>query len=704
MARNPSIPRLDTDHSTLVFDLRRGVAELAFLGPRLPDAEDLPTLCDALRRGPHESEPDRVVPRSVLPWAGTGYLGAPVIETLGAGVPLCFAPAEVQYAAAPDEVSLMLRCSASGLRLQSRWRALQSGVIVVEPQLVNEGASSLSLLRAASLVLPLPRWVTHVTRHAGRWSAEMQVGRSALSDCVAISSVSRSGRTGFAAGQWLIFEGAGTGEEVGRALGLHIAWSGDVEWHIETDVDGDSTLWIGARVEPGELEIAAGDHLALPHVVLAPTMNGRAALRQALHRHVRREVLQSGSRNLPRKVHLNTWEACGFAMSPRRLEQLIEQAAALGVERFVLDDGWFGGRRDDRSSLGDWWPSPEIFPHGLERFIEQVHAHGLDFGLWIEPEMVSPDSQLFRAHPDWCLHVDGLPQQTQRRQLVLDLSRPEVFEHLFATLDALLRRYSIAYLKWDHNRELFPLAGRGFAQTRALYALLDRLRAAHPLLEIETCASGGGRVEDALMTRCARFWASDNNDALERLRLNRAWLQFLPTRTCGSHVGPSPNPITGRILPMDFRARVAMFGHLGIEADPAAMNAEERDVLARHIALYKQWRDVIHEGDLFEIESDEEGVSGWFVVHGTRALALITQERFARHFEGAPIRLSGLDPQGSYRVSLPEPWPQPAARYLADSSSWRNGRKFSGTALSAGAFVLPLRHPATAWLVAVEIE
>jgi alpha-galactosidase len=298
--------------------------------------------------------------------------------------------------------------------------------------------------------------------------------------------------------------------------------------------------------------------------------------------------------------------------------------------------------------------------------------------------------------------VDGLPQQTQRRQLVLDLSRPEVFEHLFATLDALLRRYSIAYLKWDHNRELFPLAGRGFAQTRALYALLDRLRAAHPLLEIETCASGGGRVDYALMTRCARFWASDNNDALERLRINRAWLQFLPTRSCGSHVGPSPNPITGRILPMDFRARVAMFGHLGIEADPAAMNAEERDVLARHIALYKQWREVIHEGDLFEIESDDEGVSGWFVVHGTRALALVTQARFARHFECAPIRLSGLDPQRSYRVSLPEPWPQPAARYLADSSSWRNGRKFSGTALAAGAFVLPLRHPATAWLVTVE--
>jgi alpha-galactosidase len=637
-----------------------------------------------------------------LPWAGTGYLGAPVIEILRAGVPFCFAPAEVQCTDAPDELSLMLRCSASGLRLRSRWRALHSGVIVIEPQLVNEGASSLPLLRAASLVLPLPRWVTHVTRHAGRWSAEMQVGRSALSDCVATSSVSRGGRTGFAAGQWLIFEGAGTGEEMGRALGLHIAWSGDVEWHIETDVDGDSTLWIGARVEPGELEIAVGEYLALPHVVLAPTMTGRASLRHALHRHVRREVLQSNSRNLPRKVHLNTWEACGFAMSPRRLEQLIEQAAALGVERFVLDDGWFGRRRDDSSSLGDWWPSLEIFPHGLERFIEQVHAHGLDFGLWIEPEMVSPDSQLFRAHPDWCLHVDGLPQQTQRRQLVLDLSRPEVFEHLFATLDALLRRYSIAYLKWDHNRELFPLAGRGFAQTRALYALLDRLRAAHPLLEIETCASGGGRVDYALMTRCARFWASDNNDALERLRINRAWLQFLPTRSCGSHVGPSPNPITGRILPMDFRARVAMFGHLGIEADPAAMNAEERDVLARHIALYKQWREVIHEGDLFEIESDDEGVSGWFVVHGTRALALVTQARFARHFECAPIRLSGLDPQRSYRVSLPEPWPQPAARYLADSSSWRNGRKFSGTALAAGAFVLPLRHPATAWLVTVE--
>jgi alpha-galactosidase len=234
--------------------------------------------------------------------------------------------------------------------------------------------------------------------------------------------------------------------------------------------------------------------------------------------------------------------------------------------------------------------------------------------------------------------------------------------------------------------------------------LLDRLRAAHPAVEIESCASGGGRVDYSILARCTRFWASDNNDPIERLRINRSWLQFLPLRTCGHHVGPSPNPVTGRALPMDFRAKVALFGHMGVEADPGSMTPDERRTLAAHVALYRQWRDVLHEGELGELAVDDPGVCGWVAVAGPRALALVAQTAFARHFEVAPVRIPGLDPARLYRVTLPEPWPDPAARYLGDSALWRDGLVISGAALAHAGLALPLRHPCTAWLIALEAE
>jgi len=223
-------------------------------------------------------------------------------------------------------------------------------------------------------------------------------------------------------------------------------------------------------------------------------------------------------------------------------------------------------------------------------------------------------------------------------------------------------------------------------------------------VEIESCASGGGRVDYAIMRRCARFWPSDNNDALERVRINAAWAQFMPLCSLGNHVGPSPNPVTGRELPMDFRAKVAMFGHMGVEADPSSMSDDDRRVLSQHISLYKTWREVIHEGEFYNIGSADPGISGGLVVHGSRALALVTRNDFAPDFESAPVRLPGLERERRYRVSLPEPWPAWASRYLAAADQWRSGLVLSGPALADGGLALPLRHPATAWLVALEAE
>jgi len=709
--------RLDTPAATLVFDIARGVAELVYAGAPLPAAESLSSLAAAQQRGLHECEPDQPIPRSILPLGHTGYAGEPVLEIHQAGRLLALGPQPVTLSALGDGLQFTLRDSHQGLLIDSRWQARPSGVVTVEqsvtvaePAHAAGGAHAatettslpLQLQRFASLVLPLPRWARRLTSYAGRWSAEMHERSTVLADSPGLRGVTRGGRSGFAAGQWLIIESAECTEHSGACIAVHLAWSGDHEWQVDTDQNGDAVLWLGGRWQAGEVELAEGGVFHAPGVVLAVGTAGRASVRQQLHCHVRDEVLPQSFRRAPRKVHLNTWEACGFDLSMPRLVHLAEQAAALGVERFVLDDGWFAERRNDRSSLGDWQPSREVFPQGLKPLIDVVERLGMDFGLWVEPEMVSPDSALYRQHPDWCIALPQLPQATQRHQLVLDLSRGEVRDYLFESLDGLLRGNAIAALKWDHNRELFPVAHRSLAQTRGVYALLDRLRAAHPQVEIESCASGGGRVDYAILSRCSRFWASDNNDAAERLRINRAWWQFLPLRSCGNHVGPNPNPITGRMWPMDFRAKVALFGHMGIEADPAQMSAEDRSLLAAHVSLYKQWRAVIHDGALYELALQDPAVFGWQVMLESRGLSLVAQTGFAQHFEISPIRFAALQSEQAYRVRLLEPWPQPAARYLAAPPAWREGIVLSGAALMQTGVALPLRHPGSAWLIELE--
>jgi alpha-galactosidase len=338
--------------------------------------------------------------------------------------------------------------------------------------------------------------------------------------------------------------------------------------------------------------------------VVGFTDRGRNGLRDRLHQHVREAVLPGRSSWGPRKVHLNSWEALGFAVDSKAIAHLADQAKSLGVERLVLDDGWFSGRRDDRAGLGDWVADEARFRGGLGETIAHVEACGLEFGLWIEPEVVSPDSDLFRAHPDWCLAPAGRAAPTQRNQLVLDLSRGEVVDALFERIDALLRNHPIAYLKWDHNRPLFPNP-IGHTHTIGFLALLDRVRAAHPAVEIESCASGGGRIDLAVLRRCHRVWPSDNNDPIDRLRINRAWSLFLPLEVLGTHVGPSPNPITGRRASIDLRAKVALFGHMGVEANPADMTSEDRARLAEIIALHKEWRAVLHGGTVHEIRLED---------------------------------------------------------------------------------------------------
>lgn len=698
MAGNREYVRLDGTGLTLVFALEAGsAADCVYLGARLPYGEDLAALAAATARGRHESQPDVPPHPGLLPECKAGWSGTPAIEIRRSGQGIASDFRLETRDIHGQQLTLAFVDSVAKARLTIQWRIASGDAITTRLTLTNTGAAPLEAERLASLALPLPARFTTMTTYAGRWAGEMREHTRAIAPD-GLARQSRGGKPGFGGGNWLMLGDPTSGE----VLGAHLAWSGDHWLSLETDRqgagDGRAVLMMGASFGTGAAALAAGESITSPPAVFALAPN-RSALGQSLHQYLGAEVLPTRANWGPRKVHLNSWEALGFDLSEPALMTLASDAASLGVERFVLDDGWFGGRTDDTTSLGDWTVSPDVLPGGLAPLIDHVNALGMDFGLWVEPEMVSPDSDLYRAHHDWCLHYEGRERPTMRGQLVLDLARAEVREYLFAALDALLRDNAIAYLKWDHNRDLFPAKA---GQTAGLYALLDALRAAHPHVEIESCSSGGGRIDYGILSRAHRVWPSDNNDSIERARIMAAWSQFLPLEVLGNHVGPSPNPITGRRINMDFRAKIALFGHMGVEADPARMSERERDCLAAHIALYKAWRCVLHSGALWRLDHPDSGVFAQMVTHGDKALAISAQTAFSPTFDAAPVRMKGLEPQARYRVRLPEPWPRKARNYLAQPDAWRAGVILSGAALMNQGVALPLTHPETAWLIALE--
>jgi len=413
----------------------------------------------------------------------------------------------------------------------------------------------------------------------------------------------------------------------------------------------------------------------------------------------------------PRPVHLNTWEGFYFDVFPEPVKELATAAAEVGIERFVLDDGWFHGRHHDRAALGDWWPDEAKFPQGLGELIAHVNALGMEFGLWVEPEMVNPDSGLYRAHPDWALQLAGRPLLTARNQLVLDIARPEAANYLFDKISALLAAYPIAYLKWDHNRDLTTAGladGRaGYrAQVHAAYALMARLRTAHPQVEIESCSGGGGRIDFAVLRHTHRVWTSDCIDALSRVDIQRGFLQFFPPEIMGAHVGTAPAHTTGRTQAMAFRAAVALPGHLGVELDLRKLGVAEKDELRRWIVLYKQHRARLHSGRVWTGAGQDSLV---WQLHGDEQvqdlLLLVYRPQPSSHRQAPALRLPMLDAQARYRVRelLPEGTVRRTGRHdtapFFDAINTPEGLLIDGAWLAQAGLPMPRVHAETAFIV-----
>ncbi|MFZ4688686.1 MAG: alpha-galactosidase [Polymorphobacter sp.] len=692
----PAFCRLDGVSVTLVVATAGGVPAVVYWGPRLADDIDLATLAGLAERAEAPASPFPGVPLALTPMPGQGWPGRPGLAVHRDGRDWGCLALLVRVEGAADRLVFEAVDTVHGIALTHDLR-IDGDVLLAQTMLHNGGDTALAVEHLAAPVLPLPGFVTDIIGFEGRWAGEFQTLRAPRQMGTWLRE-NRRGRTSHDAFPGVIACEATTTEARGLAYGWHLGWSGNHRLAVETLNDGRALVTLEALLLPGEVRLAPGETLATPMLYAAVSDAGLTGLSQAFHRYLRARPEHARLRAKPRPVHYNSWEAVYFDHDPAVLIDLAERAAAVGVERFVLDDGWFKGRRSDRAGLGDWTVDADVWPQGLAPLVDRVRALGMEFGLWVEPEMVNPDSDLFRAHPDWVLGIAGVPQLGFRHQLVLDFGRAEVRDHVFGAVAALLRTHPIAYLKWDMNRDLsHPGGGDGRAGAEAhvlgVYAVLDRLRSAYPAVEIESCASGGGRADYGVLARTDRIWTSDSNDAIDRLAIQRGFSHWFPAELMGSHIGPATCHITGRRLSMALRVATALFGHMGMELDLRALDATELADLAAGVALHKAHRGLIHSGDLVRIDA-EAGLNAFAVVAADRgeALVSVTMITEPRGVFAAPLRLAGLDPAADYRVE--RVWPV----RLGVAWPWLDGVPpvARGAVLMQAGVQFPRLHPQTA--------
>ena len=609
----------------------------------------------ALDSTPLSFAPDVVVQLSTAPGFGLGGFGQAALRAHRDGRDFTCGWNECAVEQEAGSVIIRLRDRVAGIALEQRF-ALDpdSDMLTVSATLTNAGDAPLTVDWLAAALLPLPADSATLRSFTGRHNDEFIEVREPMPAHGWVRE-ERRGLTGHGGPAGLFVMGDGAGWHDGAVHAVQLAWSGNSRLSVERDGEG-WTLAAGEWFAPGEVRLAPGESIATPELLATFSPDGLNGASANFHAAIRARINWPGGAMRPRPVHLNSWEGFYFDHDEPRLIALADRAAALGVERFVLDDGWFRGRNDDRAGLGDWRVDRAKYPRGLGPLAAHVTALGMEFGLWVEPEMVNPDSDLYRAHPDWALAVAGREAVTARHQLVLDLGRAEVRDYLFDALDALLVELPIAYLKWDHNRHLATAGGAdgraGYhAQVEGVYALIDRIRAAHPDVEIESCAGGGGRIDAGIVTRTHRFWASDNLDALSRVAIQRGFLAFMPPELMGAHVGASPAHATGRSQSLGFRAAVALPGHFGVELDPARLAVADLTSLADAIACYKGLRDRLHRGRTWL----GEGADGlyWQAVGATDELILFVIRIAANdNVQPEPLRLPMCAGMGRLGVSL----------------------------------------------------
>ncbi|MFJ4408359.1 alpha-galactosidase [Streptomyces sp. NPDC088910] len=639
-------------------------AEVAAWGPH--GAETGPSPLDWSRRT-HYITPADAAPAEYLPQGMRPFGGADLVVRRPDGERGVWWTFE--RATQDDDRSLRLDFTDDhlGLRVALRYETVSgTDVLLRWTELTCTGPDELRLERLDSAAISVP--VTdgeggRLTYLTGQWSQEFQ--RTQL-DLVRgrFEMASTQGVPGHAYAPWLAVQDAAAPQEGDTpTYGIALEWSGN--WHITADAEPGGIVRVRAGRLPHEesVRLAPGATLTTPRVACAFSSEGLDGLTRIWHAY---ERALSGERlHRTRKVQYNSWEATGFDVEADAQLELAAVAADMGVELFVVDDGWFRGRQDETGGLGDWTPDPANFPEGFDGFIERVRATGMDFGLWVEPEAISPRSELYAKHPEWVYRIDGRPATLVREQLLLDLGRVDVQDFVIATLDRLLGEHAVSYLKWDMNRpptergrpDTGPAAGQDLdADHVAGYLrVLDHLRAHHPHVTVEGCAGGGARIEHATLARTDVVWPSDNTAPLDRLAIQYGYLHAHAPHTMSSWVTDAPGVFDPRPRSLAFRFVLAIAGVLGIGADIRAWTPEQRTEAAGWIARYKEIRDVVHHGTARLLNGPADPTCGVQYEERGGARVVVTAWSTGR-LDGAPLvpgrasrlRLRGLDPAARY--------------------------------------------------------
>jgi alpha-galactosidase len=703
-------------------------ADLGGLGDDDPAALSVTAEPAILNNAPDLHRRFTVWPTEADGWSGTpahhghiaGTAAAPRLALAGA--------AARRDSEGGGELVLDLVDSGAGLDVTLTYALDQHGVLTADALLTRRSAADTRLpsgtrqtdpydLAAALTLLPLPRRASEVLDFTGKWSRERSPQRFSLTHGTHSREV-RRGKPGVDSPYVLAAGTPGFGFRSGEVWAVHVAWSGDQRYVIEQLPEGAgvhaAALGGGELLRPGEIRLAPRQSYRTPRCYFAWSDHGLDGMADRFHAHLRARPQHPVA---PRPLVLNSWEAVYFDHDFDRLRQLADRAAQVGVERFVLDDGWFTGRRNDRAGLGDWSVDPDVWPEGLHPLADHVRSLGMDFGLWVEPEMVNLDSDLARSHPDWILHPSAGAGPSARHQYVLDLAHPDVFTYVLKSLDELVDTYQVAYLKWDHNRELHeavrtpadqPVA---HCQVEALYRLLDTLKQRHPGLEIESCASGGGRVDLAILARTDRVWPSDCNDPVERQTVQRWTGQLLPPELVGSHVGASRSHTTGRVTADSFRLATALFGHAGIEQDLTACDPEELARITAWAALYREVRSLVHSGrtvraDLGPVQDAAPTLLHGVVAHdGSAALYCWVRTATSHDGQSGRVTLPGLDPATRYQVRVRTDLGLPSFHETAPpvwlTAALEGWVELPGTVLAIAGVPLPTLDPQQALLLEI---
>lgn len=541
---------------------------------------------------------------------------------------------------------------SAGLSLRTEIEPMLGGSLRIRHRLTNIAPGDY-VLDGLEVTVPLRDDQTEFIDFTGRHENERQPQRHRVADGTWVRE-GRRGKPSFE-GVGIIAGTPGFSFSTGTVIGVQPAFSGNTVTGVDRITEDVAVVFAGELLLPGEVALARGESYATPWVVITASDRGMDGVMQSLH---------TWERSLPahpdeQPVTLNVWEALYFDQKPEVVLDLVERAARIGVERFVLDDGWFHLRRTDHAGLGDWWVDRDVWPDGLGPLADAVHTRGMQFGLWFEPEMVNPDSDLYRMHPDWILQTDGRLPLPQRNQQVLDLSNSDAFSYVLEAISAVLTEYDVDYVKWDHNRDLLEAGTlvRGgapavHAHTLGFYRLLDELRQRFPRIAWESCASGGGRIDLGVIEHVSRVWTSDMTDALSRQRIQRWTVQNVAPEYLGAHISAPTSHQTGRTYTLAFRAATAVFGSFGIEWDIRQASERDLDELTRWIAWYKAERGFLHSGHAIRLDIADAAVIAHGVVAPNRSRAIIAHVQYeeSESNRGVWLRIPGLDRESRYRL------------------------------------------------------